>query len=398
MIKKKTIVSFIFFAVICYIITPWFFEKKLLLNELFAATGLFLLAYNRFKMGNDVISICMTVLLAWCGVHLITSLPRQDSLYYYFRNSVIAYSMFSFFIGFYLLKYLGSFISWIRNILRYYIGIFLFIPLPLTFYERYGISTLFPSLFKNARHRLLPTLLIIMNLIYAFTYKSATATMIAAFLFLIFISTGYNFFKQIIAICLLAFVLLFIYLQPNLSLIKNKFSPKTTDGITEVMHSNRLLSIDGNTTWRMVIWKQIIVDKFPGNLFGLGFGTPVLKYYPIEDYSKLSTLPYVMGGHNSFVYLFGRLGIVFILLIIPIYVTVFKEYFYNKQYYYTNSEIFIFWSFFIITVMAMLNPIIESPMFASAYWILLGFVARSIYNRKLSDKNYLPLCENPIYP
>ena len=251
MIRKKTIAYLIFLATICYIITPWFFERNFFINELLAGTGLLLLAYKRFKTGNDLISICMILLLSWSGIHLLTSLLRQDSMYYYFRNSVIVYSMFSFFIGFYLLKYLSSFIAWIRNILRYYIGIFLFIPLPLTFFERYGISTLFPSLFKNARYRLLPLILICMNIIYAYTYKTATAFMIAAFLFLVFISTGYKFFRQTITIGLLAIAILFIYLQPNLTLIKNQFSPRNTKAIKEVMRSNPLLAIAGNLSTRI---------------------------------------------------------------------------------------------------------------------------------------------------
>jgi len=385
MIQKKTITYFIFFAATCYIISPWFFERNFFINEFLAATGLFLLAYNRFKVGNDRISICIVLLLTWSAVHLTTSLFRQNSMYYYFRNSVISYSMFTFFVGFFLFKYVKGFFAGIRNILRYYIGIFLFFPLPLAFYERYGISTLFPALFKNSSYRFLPMILIIMNVIYGFTYDSATALMIAFFLFLVFISPGYKFFKQTITIGLLACALLFIYLQPNLSLIKNHFTPKSTRAIREVMRSNALLQIDGNTTWRLVIWNQIIVDKFPANLFGIGFGTPMLKAYPIDDYSKLTTLPYVMGGHNSFIYLFGRLGIPFLLLITLIYITVFKEYFYYKQYYYSTNHILVFWSFFAITVMALFNPILESPMFASGYWMLLGFIAYCIYSRKLIE-------------
>src|SRR6202035_2377594 len=118
-------------------------------------------------------------------------------------------------------------------------------------------------------------------------------------------SPGYRFFMQVVSICFLVFALVFIYLQPNLSLIANRYSPYDQVGIFDVIHSHPLLSLDGNSTWRLVLWNQIIVDNFPGNLFGLGFGTPVLKYYPVEDYSKLQTLPYVLGSHNSFVYLFG---------------------------------------------------------------------------------------------
>ena len=382
MFQKSTIAYCIFFAAFCYIITPWFFEKNLLINELLAAIGFVILGYKRFKTGNDTINICMALLLAWCGVHLFFSFFVKDSLYYYFRNSVIVYSMFAFYVGFFCLKYLNPFFNKVRSILKYYVVVFLFIPLPLTFYERYGVSTLFPHLFKNSRYRLLPWLLIIMCVIYSFTYPSATALMIALFLLLLFVSPGIKFFKQSLVVMFVALTALFIYLQPNLALIKNQFNPKNNKGIREVMRSNALLDIDANTTWRLIIWNQIVVDKFPANLVGVGFGTPMLKYYPIEDYKKVSTLPYVMGGHNSFIYLFGRLGMLSLLLIIPIYVTVFREYFYHKQYYYSNNQILIFWSFFIITVMCLFNPILESPLFASGYWMWLGFTAKCIYNRQ----------------
>ena len=391
MIQKKTISYFIFFAATCYIITPWFFERNFFINEFLAATGLFLLVFNRFKVGNDYVSICIIFLLTWSALHLTTSLFRQDSMYYYLRNSVITYSMFSFFTGFFLFKYLSSFIARVRNILRYYIGIFLFFPLPLILYERIGMSALFPALFKNARYRFLPMIIVIINIIYGFTYNSATAMVVACFLFLVFISPGYKFFKQIITIGLLACALLFIYVQPNLSLIKNHFSPESTRAIIEVMESNPLLQIDGNTTWRLVIWNQILVDNFPANLVGIGFGTPMLTAYPIDDYSKLATLPYVMGGHNSFIYLFGRLGVPFLVLITLIYIIVFKEYFYHKHYYYSTSQVFVFWSFFAITIMAIFNPILESPLFASGYWMLLGFIARCICNRKLIENKSMPV-------
>ena len=389
MIRKTTIAYLIFTIAVCYVITPWFFERNFFFNEILALTGLLALGYKRFKIGNDPISICVVLLFAWCVLHLFTSIARQDSMYFYFRNSVIAYSILAFFIGFYLLKYLSNYLAAVRRLLQYYIGLFVFIKAPTMLFERYGVSTLFPALFKNARYRLLPLLLIIMNIIYGFTYDSATALVIALFLFLLFISPGYKFFKQTITILLVALAILFIYLQPDLALIKNKFNPKNNKGISEVMHSNPLLAIDGNTTWRLVIWEQILVEKFPANIIGIGFGTPMLKYYPIEDYKKLSTLPYVMGGHNSFIYLFGRLGLLYLLFVIPIYITVFREYFYYKQFYYSNNQVLIFWSFFTITVMAFFNPILESPVFASGYWMLLGLIARCIYNRKQSEKNLL---------
>jgi len=65
-----------------------------------------------------------------------------------------------------------------------------------------------------------------------------------------------------------------------------------------------------------------------------------------------------------------------------IYIRIFREYFYFKRYYYSNSHIFIFWSFFAVTVIALFNPALESPIYASGYWLILGFTARAINNRK----------------
>ena len=61
---------------------------------------------------------------------------------------------------------------------------------------------------------------------------------------------------------------------------------------------------------------------------------------------------------------------------------IFREYFYHKVYYYANNQILIFWSFFAATIIASFNPALESPIYAGAYWLLLGFIARAIYNRQ----------------
>ena len=180
----------------------------------------------------------------------------------------------------------------------------------------------------------------------------------------------------------IVFVATFIYLHPNLNLIAENFAFHTDNPIYHVMRSNPLLNIDGNSTWRLVLWNQLLVDDFPANLFGLGFGTPALRYYPVEDYAKLHTLPYVLGGHNSYIYLFARLGLVYLFITLYIYGIVFKEYFYHKKYYFANNRVLIFWSFFTMSIIALFNPALESPIYASAYWLLLGFTARSIYDRK----------------
>ncbi len=382
MVKKKHIIYLLFIVTLCYTISPWFFEKQLLFNELLAFSGLFLFAYKRFKIGNDNITRWILLLLIWCSFHTIVSLFRMDSFYYYLRNLVIVYSIFSFFIGYYLYIYLKGFISKIFALLKIYIVTFLFLPVSTFLFERFGMATLFPALFKKSSNRLIIPLLISVNIIYSITYNSATAILLSAFYFLILFAPGYRFFKQIMIVGFIVFAIFFISIQSNLNIIANHYTPYSDKAIHEVMDSHPLLSADGNTTWRLVLWKQIIVDHFPDNIAGLGFGTPVMKYYPVEDYSKLDSLPYVLGAHNSFIYLFGRLGIFYLFFLLAIYTKIFKEYFYHKRYYYSNKSILIFLSFFAITIIALFNPTLESPIFASAYWLILGFLSKVIYTRE----------------
>jgi hypothetical protein len=381
MMRKSVIAYGILTIALCYIIWPWFLEKTFLFNELLSAIGLSLLIYKRFRIGNDTISLCMLFLLSWGGVHAIVSLARMDSLYYYLRNMVIVYSMMSFFIGFYCFKYLDGYLSKVRKLLRQ-LSVLILVPLPRLLLERFNMSIIFPVLFKKANNQWMPWLLIVLSIIYGFVYDAFTTLVLAAFYMFLFVSPGYKFFKQVLIIGFLCFVALFIYLQPYLGLIRHNFDPHSSDAILTVVHSHPILSIDGNSTWRLVLWKQVIVDNFPGNIWGYGFGTPMIRYYPVEDYNKLATLPYVLGAHNSYVYIFGRLGIVYAVLIVIIYRTVFREYFYYKKYYYSNNQILIFWSFFATSVIALFNPALESPIYASGYWLILGLVARAIYNRK----------------
>ncbi|WP_315820528.1 hypothetical protein [Paraflavitalea speifideaquila] len=387
MIKKSIIAHGILSLALCYILWPWFLEKKLLFNELLSAIGLFLLIYKRFRIGNDTISLCMLFLLLW-GIHAVVSLLRMDTFYFYLRNMVIVYSMMCFFIGFYCYKYLSSFLTKTRPTLRK-LSLLIFIPLPRLLLERFNMTVVFPALFGKANKRWVPLLLLVLTTIYGFVYDAFTTLVLTGFYLFLFVSPGYKFFKQTVLTGLLGFTIIFIYLQPYLAIITHNFDPHSYNAIFNVMKSHPILALDGNSTWRLILWKQVIVDNFPGNLFGYGFGTPLIHYYPVEDFSKLSTLPYIIGAHNSFVYLFGRLGIVYAILIVLIYRTIFREYFYYKSYYYSNNEIFVFWSFFATTVIALFNPVLESPIYSGGYWLLLGLVAKVISNRThLSFKAY----------
>lgn len=393
MFPQKIICYLILTIFIAYVITPWFFEKNFLFNEILAFSGFCILIYKNKKIPNSYIIRCTLLLMSWCIVHLITSLIRTDNLLYYLRNTVIFYSMFTFFVGFFLFSYFLVYMERIRKFLQLYIGIFLFIPLPRIMFERFGVAMLFPFLFQRiANWQLLP-IMISINIIYAITYKSSTAFFLALFYGLLWIAPSYKFFKQIVIVGLISFTIFFILMIPNFNLIAN---PGKDHGIYDVINSNWILGLDGNSTWRLVLWKQALIDNFPANIFGIGFGTPMMKYFPVEDPSKINSLPYVLGAHNSFIYLLGRLGIVYLIITIMIYRSIIAEYFYYKAYYYNSKRILFFWSFFAITIIAMFNPTLESPIFSGAYWFVLGLLAKVIYERS-NTQNIEVANESVIY-
>ena len=383
MIQKNKIAYLLFTMALCYIISPWIFEKKFYFNELLSGFGLLILIYKGTPIIRTPIYIYIVVLIFWGVIHCLISIFRMDALYYYFRNSVIIYSIFTFFIGFFCFKYLESFVIKIRQFLRVYIGGFLFFPISQFLFERYGMATLFPAILRERRNKFALPFLILINFIYAFTYTSSTSFVLSVFLLFLLICPGYRFFKQVVVLILIVFTIFFILLLPNLNLIKYNFSFYNEEAIKNVMASNPVLGLDPNNTWRLVLWKQFLIDLFPENLFGIGLGTPAVSYYPVADFSKLETLPYVLGAHNSFIYLFSRLGIFYLFCILPIYAIIFKEYFFHKEYYKSNNEILLFYSFFAISVISAFNPTLETPIFAAGYWLVLGFTAKSIYNRQL---------------
>ena len=381
--NNKHIYFLLFTAALLYMTVPYFFEKYLFFNELLSFSGLCILAANRFKIGADTISKIVLAFILLGLFHAVISIFRMDSIYYYLRNSVILYSMFTYFIGYYGYKYFVSSIKKVQNFFRFYYAIFLLKPAANVLFDRFSISTSLPLLFK--RHRGFYTALLVsfFTIIHAIDYKSATSFVAALFILFLYLSPSYNFFRQVVISGFLIFTVFFIYFAPNFALIHTSDQPLNDYlAINRITSSNYWLGLDENSTWRLVLWYQYIVDRFPGNLFGYGFGTPVVFHFPILDIDKLATLPYVIGAHNTFVTLFCRLGILFVINIILLYTQVFKEYFYFRRHYEKTYDIFIFYSFFAFFILCFFNPALETPLHSGGYWLILGLLSGAIKKRK----------------
>jgi O-antigen ligase len=133
-----------------------------------------------------------------------------------------------------------------------------------------------------------------------------------------------------------------------------------------------------------------LIENFPYNLIGIGIGTPLLPYYPNAVTTDLGHpdeyIAHVIGAHNTFITLFSRFGIGFILLMIMIYRAVFREFYWYKSYYLNHkNDISLFLAFFTITTVGIFNLLLETPTLAAVYWVFLGFVAAAIHERKINQ-------------
>jgi hypothetical protein len=224
-----------------------------------------------------------------------------------------------------------------------------------------------------------------LNILYAFTFDSLTVLAITVIFIFILVVRNFVLFSIACVLGLGTFVFILIYFSSAIELYKQ--GPYTLFGnVNLVMLQHPLLLIDGNSTWRLVFWYRMIVENFPMNLIGIGFGTPLIDYEPglttVSGGNTDEHDAHVIGAHNTYLTVAVRLGVLFLLFVLLVYAKVFKEY-YNHFKYYTSRGYFIyFWAFFAISIIGLFNLTLESPIYASLYWVLLGFVARVIEIRK----------------
>ena len=148
--------------------------------------------------------------------------------------------------------------------------------------------------------------------------------------------------------------------------------------------THKIFQLDYNSTWRAVFWYRVVVENYPKNLIGIGFGTPLIYYktgaHTADSPHKDEYNAHVTGCHNTYLTLFVRLGIPFIVFIFVIYYKVMDFYYSKRKLIREKNEEGIFWAFFIVTIIGLFNLFLETATAASIYWILLGFISKIIYN------------------
>ncbi|KOY87073.1 hypothetical protein AD998_13805 [bacterium 336/3] len=393
-IHKKHIAYTILLMFFVYGLDNFIFERQFFFNEILSLLGVIFFAKEvLFKQQNGVIRIptspiykliVYTILLG-C-FHLLISIFTKTNWYFYFRSSVIFYSIFSFFVGFYLYPYLEGFIIKIRRLLILYMSYALIFP-SILLLERFMGTVFFPFWFTNKRFISL-ILLVILDILLAIRYESLTVVIVTFLLLILIFIPNYTYFKAFSIAVTTCFLIFFIAFIPAFK--KYETSHYSLFGsIRQVSDQHFLLRLDGNSTWRAVFWYRITVENFPQNVVGIGFGTPLLAYKKGAD-SVESDFDdehdiHVMGCHNTYLTVATRMGILFWIFLIYMYRSVFKDFYKYRSYY--NQNIGDYWliiSFLSVSIVGLFNLVLESPTGASLYWMGLGLVAQAIEKRKKS--------------
>jgi hypothetical protein len=326
-------------------------------------------------------------------LYAVASVLLKTNWYYYLRNLSIVYSVFSFFVGYYLYEDQYEFFSKMRKAIYGY-ALICFAWMTPGLIDRNAYSFWFSLLQKNWKLTSV-LMLIVLYILYVIAYTSLTVIIILLAVALVRYTKSYAYFKLIVVISILAFISVFIMLSPYMKLYHNGSYNLFGDVLT-VYAQHPLFRIDQNSSWRLVFWYRTVVETFPQNLLGIGLGTPLLPYLPSVTTTDLNFsdeyIAHVIGTHNTFITMFVRFGILTVLIFAVIYRTICREYFIHKKYYLHNrNDGGLFLGFVTMTAVGLFNLVLESPTLASLYWISLGFVAKAIYLRRVGNNEVSPL-------
>lgn len=392
-VKKRHIIYGIFLMLFLYGVNNEIFERKLLFNELLSLFGIGLFLKKSFRrkgkfmLPQSGLYRLMIFYLCLAGFHLILSIFWKTNWYFYIRNAVIFYAAFTFFIGFYYYDYAKAFYRKSRGFMASFFAFAFAFPRPSLLMDRYNATVFFPLLFfgRNLHHIIFWGLFLVLCFIYTLTYVSSTIILTAMLLSLIMYLRRYLYLKFIFLSGFSVFIFFFVSLMPALQLYKTG-EYRLFGNVHEVYRQNKLLQVDYNSSWRLILWYRVSVERFPENIVGLGYGTPLIEYK--KGYNTAESNhddehdAHVIGVHNTYLTTAVRLGLLYVFILYAIYRITFKEYYKYRRYYIETEDVLFMLGFFAVSVIGIFNLVIESPTVAALYWTFLGFFAKIIYNRQ----------------
>jgi len=337
-----------------YLWHPHFFEKIFFINEQISLFGMICFVDKlRNNWGEVDRVVFYFILLVFLG--LVVSAFFSDNFYIFARNSSLLYSVFSFYAAERLFNYIVQ--SKIRYLLLVPVqkvnliaGFAIFLCSP--FFKNYSVSRLFYMYVASM-------------VLYSVVFGGATAILASVFI-CIYAYAGLRALT-------VSFLIMYALLGVGIVATYLNFSSGYYGDIYDVMESSVFLGLDGNTTVRFLMWAKIMFEIFPENLLGVGFGTQMFDLEFIRFLNLVSAInsdnliEYTLSPHNSFMYLVLRLGVVGLGLVILLHYLLYKLL--SDQ---NDGVLLLKCAFLGVFVASFLNVVIESPIHAAMFWLLMG--------------------------
>jgi hypothetical protein len=353
-------------------------ERVIYLNEVLALFGgIFYLKQlpNLWKIDWPLLLI--NFIIVYGGLRAIQSLTHTTYYYGYFRTLVLLYSIPCFFLG----------IEFVKRRKQLFDNRFLKIlafPLAIISIFFSGIEVapaFFPLLFKNYKRTFL--LSVVFTLLMPFFHHGhlTTLTMVIALLVLPWLLTKEKFKRAVFHPFTISLLVIIFF----------------TGVITAYLHFKKAFFLEhyqampfflnNDTSWRLMYWGYELTSKnFSQLLFGIGFGTPIFNIHnPHLHFIFGSNLakwneahkvfPYALGTHNFLIDVFTRLGLVGLLPLLGFFILTLNQFRKLKLDHFTTC---CFMAFVLVTIGALCNVVVATPLYAASFWIFVGIFYQSL--------------------
>jgi hypothetical protein len=345
-------------------------ERILLVNEIFVFCGFVILLQKfscKIRLYKHDIPLILYIVYTSITLIRIFFMNNVGTSYQIFRTLPFYYSIFAFFLGIWLAKYIVHYNNIFVNYLKY-IVVFFGPVITLVTYVFFSI--------RNNKTKLIATTILVTTLLFNHFYiQDGNLTLYIlstiALFSIIFNTTQLvllqTLFRPAVFISLFTGTIVsmtWIYFTYNSMFIN--FSPS--------------LLGDSNVVWRITFWFNSLENLIHSNLlFGIGLGTPIVspddaRFEYIRNVNPNdSNIFYTISLHNSQLTLLVRFGIIGLLLYVWALYSII-----SKAVSKCNNDKYLWYlltSFILLNISALFNVVLESPLYASTYWMLLGLIS-----------------------
>jgi O-antigen ligase len=358
-------------------------EHDFYINEIFALCGFIVYIYHqyykqlKFNINNPISVLNWFLIILFLRIVLSLILNPEFDLYTFARTISVFYSVFIFFLGIHIANNItiSRYAYYPYLIATALMGWFQGLYVSIILYQGkvnklFKISLLLAGVFLFARTERLTTLYILLLWAVWFLFERKQNLL----------SVLQKRMVRIVCASVLLSIL-FIYFSYRDTFIQ--FSNYGYDTFGS--------DVDDNSYWRLMYWYYLIEQTINQHvLLGIGFGTKIFNFNDpvIQGWlynSENAYMEYVLGPHNSLIFLFtrtGLLGLISFLLVL----SSFAKYFLKH----ININRKCMYVYIAINIVMLFNVTLESPFFSICYWAALGLA----YGYLNKEKRMLTM--NPI--